>query len=111
MWLLVGALLLGLLLLPIARGLWLATELFRLSSRHGQLTLERGRLPPALFAELRDVAERHKLDGVEIRAVVEGGMPKLVLQGASGETAAQPLRNVLGRFTLAQIRSGRLRPN
>jgi len=109
MWLLLGALLLGVLLLPIVRGLWLATELFRISARNGELTLNRGRLPPALFTELADVARRQKLDLVEIRAVVEGGVPKLLLQGESAKAAEQPLRNVLGRFTLAQIRTGRLR--
>ncbi len=109
MWLLLGALLLGILLVPMVRGLWLATELFRISARHGELTLHRGRLPPGLFAELADVARRQNLDQVEIRAVVEGGVPKLLLQGESAKSVEQPLRNVLGRFTLTQIRTGRLR--
>jgi hypothetical protein len=108
MWLL-GILLLALLLLPIVRGVWLSTELFRLTARAGELRLVRGRLPPALFGELSEIARREKLDGVEIRAILEGGAPKLLVQGRGGLAAEQPLRNVLGRFSLAQIRRGRLR--
>ena len=108
MWLL-GILLLALLLLPIVRGVWLSTELFRLAASAGELRLERGRLPPALFSELSDIARRQQLDAVEIRAVLEGGAPTLRLQGPGSSAAEQPLRNVLGRFSLAQIRSGRLR--
>ncbi len=109
MWLLLSALLFAVLVLPLARGLWLATELFRLSARHGELTLERGRLPPALFSELSDIAQRQRLHGVEIRVVLAGGVPTLSVSGDSANAAAQPLRNVLGRFTLTQLRSGRLR--
>jgi hypothetical protein len=107
--LLIGLLLLGVLLLPIARGLGLAGELFRVRAQYGALTLERGRLPPKLFAELSDIAVRERLHDVIVRAVVEGGRPRLILQGKTGHSAEQPLRNVLGRFTLAQLRSGSLR--
>ncbi len=90
------------------RALSQARELFRLSVRHGELSLERGRLPPVLFQELADVARRERLHEVVIRAVVEGGKPRLLVEG-DAKGAEQPLRNVLGRFTLQQIRAGRRR--
>lgn len=101
--------LLALLLLPLARSVWLSTELFRIQSARGKLTLKRGRLPPSLFAELSDIAERAQLDGVVIRAVLEGGVPRLILGSRKGSSVEQPMRNVLGRFTLGQLRSGSLR--
>jgi hypothetical protein len=108
MWLWLGLLLLGLFGLYAVRAFTLHNELFRLSAQHGELSLERGRLPPALFQELADVARRERLHAVVIRAVVEGGKPRLILEG-DGKGAEQPLRNVLGRFTLQQLRSGRRR--
>jgi hypothetical protein len=105
---LLGLVLLVAFVLLALRAFSLARELFRLSARHGELSLERGRLPPALFQELADVARRERLHDVVIRAVVEGGKPRLILDG-DAKGAEQPLRNVLGRFTLLQIRTGRRR--
>jgi len=95
--------------LVIAFFLSRANELFALRARGGRLELLRGRLPQALFSELDDVARRQNLDAVQVRAVVEGGAPRLVVKGTIGEAAEQQLRNVLGRFQLSQIRSGKLR--
>jgi hypothetical protein len=105
---LLGLLLLVAFVLYALRAFSLARELFRLSARRGELSLERGRLPQALFEELADVARRERLHDVTIRAVVEGGKPRLIVEG-DGKGAEQPLRNVLGRFNLQQIRSGRRR--
>lgn len=85
-----------------------ATELFRLSVTHGQVRLERGRLPRPLFDELSDVIRRERLQQAEIRVVLEAGAPRLLLE-AESRGAEQALRNVLGRFTLTQIRTGRMR--
>ena len=98
-------LVLGLVLFFLAR----SNELFALRARGGKCELLRGRLPQALFSELCDVAERQKLDAVELRAVVESGAPRLLVRGDISEAAEQQLRNVLGRFQLSQIRSGQLR--
>lgn len=108
MWLWLGLLLLALFGLYASRAFTLHNELFRLTAEHGELSLEHGRLPPALFNELADVARRERLHEVVIRAVVEGGKPRLIVEGG-GKAAEQPLRNVLGRFTLQQIRAGRQR--
>ena len=78
-----------------------------LRAKAGQLELVRGRLPPSLLRELRDVAEREKLDDVRISAVSEGGAARLRVAGPVSEGVQQSLRNVLGRFTLSQIRTGR----
>ena len=111
LWLLLAACLLA----PIAYGLRRANELFALSARDGTLTIKRGRVPPALFSDLAEIAGRVRLDNVEIRVLSESGIPRLLVSDADGgdspalEQAAQAARNVLGRFSVAQIRAGRLR--
>jgi hypothetical protein len=107
MWLLL--LVAVLLLVPLAYAIWRSTELFATRARAGNLELVRGRLPPALFSELRDIAQRERLDGVQVRAVLEGGAPRLVVSGPVSAGTEQALRNVLGRFRLSQIRTGTLR--
>jgi hypothetical protein len=104
--------LLGLLCLAlfgIFYGLRRANELFVLSARAGTLTVSRGRLPPALFADLVDIAAREQLDNVRIRAVSESGVPRLICRGPMHAAAEQAARNVLGRFTVSQLRAGRRR--
>jgi hypothetical protein len=108
LWLLLAA---GLFAL-VAYGLRGANELFALSASDGKLTITRGRVPPALFSELAEIAERARLDGAEIRVVSESGMPRLVANVARGRASPaleQAARNVLGRYSVAQIRAGRLR--
>jgi hypothetical protein len=100
---------------PIAYGLRRANELFALSARSGTLTVICGRVPPELFAELAEIAERARLDTAVIRVLSESGVPRLLVRDADGATspalegAEQAARNVLGRFSVAQIRAGRLR--
>jgi len=98
-----------LLLLAFGFALRRANELFALSARAGKLQLLRGRLSPALFAELSDIAQRDRLDNAEIRVLSESGEPRLVLHGASQPASEQAFRNVLGRYPVSQIRAGRLR--
>lgn len=86
-----------------------ANELFRISVHDGQPRLERGRLPPALFDDIRDVVQRERLAQGVIRGVLEAGSPRLLLS-ADASSAAQPLRNVLGRYSAGQLRAGRMRP-
>lgn len=98
-----------LVLLGFGFSLRRANELFALRARGGKLELLRGRLSPALFAEFADIAARERLDAAEIRVLSESGLPRLTLRGAANAVAEQALRNVLGRYPIAQIRSGRLR--
>ncbi len=100
--------LLCLAVLAIFFGLRRANELFALSAREGTLTVTRGRLPPALLSDLEDIAARERLDKAEVRVVSESGVPRLLSSGA-GPAFEQAARNVLGRFSVAQIRAGRRR--
>jgi Protein of unknown function (DUF3634) len=104
-WLLLAAC----LLLPIAYGLRRANELFVLGERNGKLSVLRGRLPPALFADLTDIAERWPLGASELHVVSESGTPRLFVKGPEQPALAQAARNVLGRFNVAQIRAGKRR--
>jgi hypothetical protein len=98
-----------LLLLAFGYALRRANELFALSAHAGKLQLLRGRLPPALLAEFADIAQRERLDETEIRVLSEAGSPQLLLRGAASPALEQALRNVLGRYPVAQIRAGRAR--
>ncbi|MEO7035548.1 MAG: DUF3634 family protein [Polyangiaceae bacterium] len=100
--------LLCLALLAIFYGLRRANELFALSARDGTLTVVRGRLPPALLSDLGEIAARERLGNVEIRVVSESGVPRLFSSGAP-PAFEQAARNVLGRFSVAQLRAGRRR--
>ena len=86
-----------------------ASELFMLRVRAGKLELRRGRLPPALFSELAEIAARERLDDAEIRVLTESGVPRLISSGAPSPASEQAFRNVLGRYPVSQIRAGRLR--
>jgi len=107
-----GLLLLGVALLALARAAFLGTELFRIRVQGGELRLERGRLPPPLFDEIADVVRLQRVRSATIGAVLSGGSVRLVFEhDGAGGSAEQPLRNVLGRFTLKQLRSGRRQAN
>ena len=92
--------------LAIFYGLRRANELFALSARAGKLMVKRGRLPAPLFSDLADIVARERLDAVEIRAVSEAGVPRLLFTGDKHAAAEQAARNVLGRFSVRQIRAG-----
>src|SRR4051812_5888911 len=98
-----------LMLLAFGYALRRANELFALSARAGKLELVRGRVSPALLSEFADIARRERLDNTEIRVLSESGSPRLVLSGVVNPALEQALRNVLGRYPVAQIRTGRLR--
>jgi hypothetical protein len=109
LWLVLAAFLLA----PLVYGLRRANELFALSASHGKLTIRRGRVPAALFADLAEIAERAKLNDAEIRVVSEAGVPRLLVcsinreSGPQYDALEQAARNALGRFSVAQIRAGR----
>jgi hypothetical protein len=89
-------------------GLSRANELFVIDVRSGKARLVRGRMPKAMFDDLADV-----LGGVPdatVRGVTSDGRPAVAARGRITPEQLQRLRNVVGRFTLAQIRSGSKRP-
>lgn len=104
-----GLFMLSCALLLLVLGALRANELFRITIRGGEPRLARGRLPPALFDDIRDIVQRERLQVGVIRVVLAGGQPRLLLR-ADAMAAAQPLRNVLGRFSLVELRAGRMRP-
>jgi hypothetical protein len=63
----------------------------------------RGRLSARAFAEISDVAARNRLRQGRIVIRREGGRPRVDLSAIDGN-AAQQLRNVIGRFRLAELR-------
>lgn len=79
-------------------------ELFYIRVESSQVTLKRGGAPPRLLADLKDVVKREKLRSGEIRVVVEGGAPHVLTQGLS-PGVTQQVRNVVGTFKLATLRS------
>lgn len=80
-------------------------ELFVLRVHRGRLEIVRGRLPQALLDDIADVVARSRAANLELRVISEGGMPRLLTRGSQSEEVAQRLRNVLGRWTVGQIRS------
>lgn len=70
----------------------------------GKATVARGRLPPRVLAEIRDVAERMRIPSGEVLLRRDSGTVEVTLKGIDDPRAAQQLRNVIGRFRLAELR-------
>lgn len=70
----------------------------------GKVRVVRGKLATRVLVEIRDVAERNRLDGGRLVLRRENGAPKLDLHGIDDARAAQQLRNVIGRFRLPELR-------
>ncbi len=92
---------------PIVIGLSRANEVVVLDARGGRLEVRRGRVPAKVLRELGEVARRAGLDGARLRVVAEGGRPRLIVEGAVDAGVAQRLRNVVGLFTLAELRQAK----
>jgi hypothetical protein len=97
------------LAIPFAISIRRSNVLFRARVRGGELELVRGRIPQAMFDDLSDVFAGTTADG-ELTVVVERGRPQTQVRGFS-EATAQRVRNVVGRFRVAQIRAGRRAKN
>lgn len=80
-------------------------ELFVIRVHRGKIRIVRGRLPQGLLDDIADVVERSHAPELELRVISEGGIPRLVTRGSQSQEVAQRLRNVLGRWTVGQIRS------
>jgi hypothetical protein len=92
----------GLLLWALGRNL----ELARVRVRDGAVEVVRGRLPPDLLGDMRDVLKSAHVARTDIRIIVEDRRPRLVAKSL-GADATQQLRNVMGGYTVSQIRAGR----
>lgn len=85
-----------------------ANELFAIRVVRGAAVHIRGRLPPALFTAISEVVARPAIDRATLRAVLRRRMPALEVRGNVPDYQLQQLRNVLGQFPAARIRSGRM---
>ncbi len=106
MWLLVGIAILVVVLAPLALAIARGNELFVIEVSDGELRFKRGRIPPRLLDEIRDVVKLSKLQHATIRVVVNDARPRLEPHAALSEGTAQQLRNVIAQFKTAQIRAG-----
>jgi hypothetical protein len=95
--------------LAILVGLRRANELFVVDLGGGRARLARGRVPPRLLADLEDVARAAPGARGRVRVVVRSATPAVVVRGAIDEGTAQRVRNVVGQFRLAELRTGRPR--
>lgn len=96
-----------LVVFALAFAFWVrrATDLFVLKVSRGGVRFVRGRIPPSLLRELKDVLRGAGHDGV-VRVVHERGEARLIVDGTFDEGTQQRLRNVIGRYPLQRIRAG-----
>jgi len=95
------------LLLVVLGVLSRANELFAGRFERGAFRLERGRCPAALMQAIEDVARLERLDSVTLSVRSSSGSPRVTASGNIDDGQLQQLRNVVGRFEVAQIRRGR----
>jgi Protein of unknown function (DUF3634) len=88
---------------PLVLALVRANELFFLRIRGGEVAIRRGRVPQRLLDDIADVVAT--VDRATLRGVVEGGRPRLYADGELSPEHKQRLRNVIGTWSVAQIRS------
>lgn len=70
----------------------------------GSARVARGKLPAKVLTEIRDVIERNRVGSGSVTIRRESGEVRVDLQKVSDPRVAQQLRNVIGRFRLAELR-------
>jgi hypothetical protein len=90
---------------PLVLALVRANELFLVRVRDGNVRLVRGRVPARLFDDVADVVRKPTVLRAELRAVNEGGRPRLYAEGELSPEHKQRLRNVIGEWSVQQIRN------
>ncbi len=99
-------LLLALLTIPLVVALLRANELFALRWRAGKLRVMRGRIPPALLGDLRDVLRDGAAPAADLRGVVEDGRPAIRVRAQNLPSHInQRLRNTISLWPVAKIRN------
>ena len=88
---------------PLTVAVLRANELFALRIRAGRVSVRRGRLPQRLLDDIADVVG--SVQQASLRGVVEGGRPRLYAEGDLSAEHKQRLRNVIGSWSTAQIRT------
>lgn len=79
---------------------------FHLVAERGAIRRARGRMPPEMMHDVRDVLARAKASGT-VTARIEDQRVVLRVGGDIDEATAQRLRNVAGRFPTARIRQSK----
>ena len=97
------ALALLVLSIPLILAIVRANELFFLRIRIGHVSIRRGRIPKRLLDDISDVVKG--VDHATLRALNEGGRPRLYVEGNLGPEHKQRLKNLLGTWTVPQIRT------
>jgi hypothetical protein len=90
-------------------GLERSATLFSVKVKGGRILRIRGRIPPRLLTEITDIIERAHVVEAEIRGVLRDGRPVLLFDGEMSPSTEQQMRNVVGQFSAAEMRSGRKR--
>ncbi len=86
-----------------------SATLFVLKVRHGRVSFSRGRIPPRLLSDIAEIVERAGVEWANIEGVARDGGPKLIFKGEMSPGTQQQLRNVVGPFSVAEIRNGKPR--
>ncbi len=81
-----------------------ANELFYISIREGRCMIVRGNVPPSIWSEVREVVRISGVRRGSIRAVKDGGQPRLLFEGLD-ERVAQRLRNSVGNRGFGRMRA------
>ncbi len=99
------AVLLLLLTAPLVVALLRANELFCLRLGGGRIRIARGRLPQRLLDAIRDVLGHPLSVEGTLRGVSEGGKVRLYADAELSDAQRQRLRNVVGQWSVTQVRN------
>jgi hypothetical protein len=69
------------------------------------LLLALGHVPARMLADVGDVVKRPNVAHALVRIVVDGGAPRVLVTGSLTSAQVQQLRNVVGGYPLAKLRS------
>ena len=81
------------------------TELFVLRVEKGKARVVRGRVPPTLLQDLLDVVKLGPAENARMSIVLRSGRAAVEARGDWSEGQIQKLRNVVGLWPLAKLRS------
>lgn len=82
-----------------------ANRLFVASVQNGRFVSIRGHMPKRLHRDLEDVLRLRPVSKAMVRVVVQSKRPALEAKGDIRENEIQRLRNVVGTWDVAKIRS------
>jgi hypothetical protein len=88
---------------PLVLAIVRANELFFLRVRDGKVSVARGRIPQRLLDDIADTVRG--VDRGTLRGVVEDRRPRLYAEGELTPEQKQRLRNLIGTWTVPQIRT------